>query len=869
MSKKIRLQKIRPSIIYPGSVIQQNHGETLDRHGYLLWDMNKREFTEHDLPNDWGYMTIDITDGQIPQWVYDNHKDLPKYPRIRVRFTETEPSQMKINLTEIQTLFSPTSLTFTRTDSMSDMKSGNAISDKLVGNIKDVTIQNNLIHNYLEQNFPQKLSNDDLTKIVEINNVINNELTHEKEIVDNNIVWSPVEFSFSNMFSYGPDNLIRFNSLKGLVGLFAPNASGKSSIWDAVSFCLFDKCSRAFKAEHIMNSRKETFKCKLKFTIDGETFFIERRAKTYRKGTKVKVDVDFWKESDVTGDDESLNGEQRRDTNKIIEQYVGTYDDFILTALSLQGNNALFIDKSQSERQDVLSQFIGVDQFELLHNLASKKNKDNITLIKKFKKDDFSSKLAELLKKLKKEKSKYNELKKDLSKLEEERETLQTTIEQLNEKLITLDQDLQDIDVLTDKKSKIQKQIELKTERKDQLVEEIESLDSKKEYFTTQLEKFDEEVLERDKRKLDKLKESKRTKNHQIDKLHLKIESQQERLDANKDYEYDEDCEYCVSNAKNIIEVRDDANQKLLDLNLELNELSDEVDQLEEDIQNISYVEEEYKNHQQYNKQLSTIERNIYAKKESKMTAVNQLQELDQLAEVVDNNISKYHQYEEDFQFNKKIKEDIAEYKTELSDINGEIEEANNDLLESNGTLSTIKSRKNVLIERINEVKELEEHHKLLEFYLEAVHRNGIPYELITKSIPALEGEINNILSQAVDFSIRLEVDGKNINANIISKEDSRPLELCSGMERFISGMAIRVALINVCHLPRPNFLVIDEGLGTLDSDHLQSVFMLFDYLKTQFEFVILISHLDTSRDFADKLIEIKIDEDDFSSIRV
>ena len=34
--------------------------------------------------------------------------------------------------------------------------------------------------------------------------------------------------------------------------MFAPNAAGKSSLLDALSFCLFDTCSRAFKAENVL-----------------------------------------------------------------------------------------------------------------------------------------------------------------------------------------------------------------------------------------------------------------------------------------------------------------------------------------------------------------------------------------------------------------------------------------------------------------------------------------------------------------------------------------------------------------------------------------------------------------------------------------
>ena len=59
-----------------------------------------------------------------------------------------------------------------------------------------------------------------------------------------------------------------------------------------------------------------------------------------------------------------------------------------------------------------------------------------------------------------------------------------------------------------------------------------------------------------------------------------------------------------------------------------------------------------------------------------------------------------------------------------------------------------------------------------------------------------------------------------------------------------------------------PNFLVIDEGFGTLDSENLQSLFMLFTYLKTQFDFVMVISHIDSMRDVVDGLIEIKKEKD-------
>lgn len=38
-------------IAYPSSLIQQNFGENVSRHGFLLWDVETKTFTEHDVEN--------------------------------------------------------------------------------------------------------------------------------------------------------------------------------------------------------------------------------------------------------------------------------------------------------------------------------------------------------------------------------------------------------------------------------------------------------------------------------------------------------------------------------------------------------------------------------------------------------------------------------------------------------------------------------------------------------------------------------------------------------------------------------------------------------------------------------------------------
>ena len=229
--------------------------------------------------------------------------------------------------------------------------------------------------------------------------------------------------------------------------------------------------------------------------------------------------------------------------------------------------------------------------------------------------------------------------------------------------------------------------------------------------------------------------------------------------------------------------------------------------------------------------------------------------------------IVKYYEQEKDIVFNQQIESEISNKEIELNDIVNESDSLNDSINNVFGEIKVVDTKRRNILDSIKKVEELEGKYEAYEYYLDAVKRNGIPYELITKALPTIEGEVNNILSQLVDFQMLFEMDGKNINNYIVYDDDNVwPLELSSGMERFISSLAIRVGLINVTNLPRSNFLAIDEGWGTMDSDNINSVYSLFQYLKSQFQFALIVSHIDSMRDAVDTLLEIKKDKN-YSSI--
>ena len=233
----------------------------------------------------------------------------------------------------------------------------------------------------------------------------------------------------------------------------------------------------------------------------------------------------------------------------------------------------------------------------------------------------------------------------------------------------------------------------------------------------------------------------------------------------------------------------------------------------------------------------------------------------------IEEKIIKYYDQEKDIVYNQQIESEIDTLQNTNTDLSYQIDTLNKKLITLHGQLQVLSTNSQTILSNIKKVEELESKYHAYQYYLDAIKRDGIPYELITKALPTIEGEVNNILSQLVDFQILFEMDGKNINNYIVYDADNTwPLELSSGMERFISSLAIRVGLINVSNLPRSNFLAIDEGWGTMDSDNLNSVYSLFQYLKSQFQFTLIVSHIDSMRDAVDTLLEIK-KEKSFSSI--
>ena len=847
----------KPVVVYSGSMIQQNHGEKPFGHGYVLWDLSTKKHTHHEVHNDYGYYTIEVRDGEC----VSDLSQLPKKARLRVKVYNTTATETKEIIADIRRRTSISDLNVTRCDAISEAKKFDRDNKFDFGDISLIQVQNDLIEDYLRRNFV--VDDEQVKTALDINKEVNDKLVI-KEVL-RNCIWKPKRFEFGNMFSYGPDNVVDFTNMKSVMGLFASNASGKSSVMSALSFCLFDKCDRAFKAAHVLNTLTDSFYCKLNFDISGVDYFIERTASTKKNGD-VTVVVDFWK-LDSEGEKLSLNGEQRAGTNASIRDHVGSYDEFVLTSLSLQNNNAIFIDKSQSERKDLLAQFMGIDIFDQLHTTASEDIKEINTLLKRFNREDFDETLANIQEKLEEVNKKYSEQEERTIKAKTEQQKLNKQLADRNSqfKNCSFNEGAVNIDELEFNKKNLKERLGVATTSRDDESNRKKALLTSRKIKSLELSKLD--GVEEKYVDVLKIREDITLVEKDLAVLRTSVNAKLDKLKHYDSHEYDPNCKFCVNNSTNLIESATQTKEELDKDKAAADELVTQKTAFISALDEYKNVESDYERLGELKTETTQLIYEINEADSKVLALSSMIESLEKDVVMNDKSIKEYYECKDIIEFNKELQVHVDKIEEELIKVNATTHHESEQLQTLFGEVKIVEKEHEDVVASIEEAKSYERKKRGYELYLDAVKRDGISYELISKTIPSIESEVNNILSQIVEFGMQLEMDGKHIYSKITYEDRHWPLEMCSGMERFISSIAMRVALINVSSLPRSNFLVIDEGWGSLDGDNISSVFNLFTYLKGQFEFVMVISHLDVMRDMVDEIIEIQ-KEGSFSKIK-
>jgi len=848
-------------IAYPGSLIQQNFAEAPE-HGFLLWDVEKRESEFIQVENDYGFKTVLIEDGEVKSKM----KFVPRYGNLKIKHKNTSVEKLRLIEMDLRKTYTELkSISFEKLDSIGNImnESKTKISIEDIHNLK---VQNNLIDKVARSENPA-IDDKTLQRLFDINEFTNSTIGMKNDL-PRNVDWKLKYIEFDNMFSYGKKNKIDFTKLNGVVGVVAPNHSGKSALIDIIAYTIFDTCSRTFKAIEVLNNKSKNFEVKLSLEVNGVDYIIHRTGKlkvrTSRKTGEVRklcpVSVKFY----VIENDEMIdlsgaarsNSQYGSGTNEEIKTILGTFDDFILTSLSLQNNGQNFIDKKQAERKKILSQFMGIDLFDKLYEIAREDISSEKAYLKRIKEKNVFQQMGRIEQTLVDLNKNQNEIADKIKPIELNIGNFTSEIDDLKSKLKDID-DIKELDfdkLISDTNRDLDKQKSIlasENKYKDELRALYNQVHSKsKEINEDKLNKEYQEYLEQKSNLSDIGKEIERAE-MAIDLLEKKI------VELNK-YHYNKDCDDCLRNGDHQIKDKESAVKDLGDASVSYQLLIEQQNSIVLD-DTIEKSKQKYDGMVDDIKQITSDAYKTQAKVKEIELLIEQTQSvLKKITEdqsiFLDNEIAITHNYNLSQQIGKL--ENQIRITTEILDD----DKKNLKKIESN-ILIEETNQKN-LGEEIKDLVEAEQKVSDYEIYLRLVNRDGIPQLIINDALPIIENEVNTVLDHMMaGFQLGITSEDKNINLYIKYDDQEWPLSLSSGMEKFVSSLALRVGLINVSNLPCPNFLVIDEGFGTLDTDNLSNMKGAFDYLKTRFDSVFIISHLDTIKDFMDHLLPVHVEK--------
>jgi len=907
------------TIGYAGSLIQQSFGEQLKNHGYLRWDLATGKTELMEVPNQCGFLNMFLKDDQIgprnlAEAISRGERGLPRKIHIKIRILDPSPIEIAegyiANMVVkdyiiVQQLIIP----YTPMLEHSQLDSVLPTLDSEIPNLMNIEYQKKLLEEYLGSEHEQLIDIQDLhdsfqkqgsTQLVSKND---HEAFH----------WDLVSMEFYNAFSFKGTNFIDFSKFDGVVGIIGPNFSGKSNILDILLFALFDHASRGERNDIITANQTEMY-IKLSFTIGPVLYTIHRIGKVSigKNGeiSKTKIDVRFF------NGHEDLTGESRIQTNKIIQKYVGSYDDFVLTTLKLQqGGVGDLITLSNSQRKERFVDLLRLNVLDEYYKLAYVQLRDNKKTLDVYTKElagipnEMSVKLEGILDALIVEKTEMNKLRRAIEGKEQELNQLNLGLQQVKMELVEMEylSDLPEIDLgnikemdqtltgLSEKMAGLQ--AKLKPLLYGMTLDELEeNIDLYRGTIVEHEEKIGEvEKSEKNNQMLlNALRENQKDYKEQLkdwDSLwRRKIELNHwlKRVKENNQklltLEYDQDCKYCVNNifVKEAIACQDqlvDRQKELDEIEVKVNELEgirselveveDEMVELQESLnqQTSIKMERDLKNWNAELEQLREDFRNLRANQKIEeeigqyRTERERIQsDRDVLWEVWEKAqlMEKVKAEKDKFEANRELREKIELLRIEL----GKLKERRSELEDSIMKQSAEEQVLSVKIERQRDlelkVKRLRDENVHLDLYCRCLSKDGIPKYLIEKYMPEFERIVNLIMEDLVNFKIKMDIGEKKWNLYVVYEDRQLNIDLCSGYEKFIVGLAIKCTLYHLSQMSKPQFMVIDEGFGSLDTKHLGEIGRVLNYLRSKYKFILLITHIDAIKDELDQQLEIK-----------
>ncbi|RMF39905.1 MAG: SMC family ATPase [Anaerolineae bacterium] len=167
----------------------------------------------------------------------------------------------------------------------------------------------------------------------------------------------PIELRIRGFLSYRDEAILNFESFHTAC-ISGHNGAGKSSLLDAMTWALFGRARR--NDENIIHLKEDVAQVSFTFAYEGNVYRVVRtnpRGKTTTLEFQIRQADGSWK---------PLSERSLRETDARIRQLLGLdYETFVNAAFFLQGEADSFTRMKPAERKKVLSNILGLEQWEV------------------------------------------------------------------------------------------------------------------------------------------------------------------------------------------------------------------------------------------------------------------------------------------------------------------------------------------------------------------------------------------------------------------------------------------------------------------------------------------------------------------------
>ena len=399
------------SYAYSGSLIQQNFGENIIDHGYVIWDIKTKTPKFKNVYNDIGYITCsNINDTWMIKYkgLYTDintviqNSYFPKKPIIRIDGNTNHIDKLfKIfqqhNIYDY-TMNCITDLNKNIQNYSTQIKTLDIdLNDPqyLIKYMKNNNVDQNIINdlNIWIKN-PEVLLIDQNVDIVSISNLANRRNPTINKLIDDykqaidvdssstKHTFSILDLKFSHTLCYGNKNHIDFSKCKNSTLLInGKNACGKSALYEIICYAIFGKpmksreCPR-YSAAFINVNKPSGSKCFTNVTLSTKLHRVELYREYYNSFDKDnKSNVLKIHKTSLKLHDNNNNLLQNISGTKAIAQWInthiGTIDDFLKTSMVTQDIDENILKLSPKQIKSYIDANINIDainKFQLLIN---------------------------------------------------------------------------------------------------------------------------------------------------------------------------------------------------------------------------------------------------------------------------------------------------------------------------------------------------------------------------------------------------------------------------------------------------------------------------------------------------------------------